>query len=361
MIASGQVDELTDTRIVSSINLIEGSMELKLHSSLLGRLRGSTNQGERELMEEVLSALQKALIPDCPELIELQRKSIINDAVDRIMPLGQKKKLVILPDNPILRVDPTVLPNPRLVQKAEYAEILEGMGECLRKKGRKEGILNAEGDPNEALKEVVSYLYEELKNVAATLDAREVVPVLLAYQEANTRRGESLRFTIPTRLACFGDREDFVETLTKEHRDQYDVDLANRFLIEYVAASLHRGSQPLSLDSYDRLLALASQSINWGMLSESVHFQLVDIEVSILASGRLGFDRSPFESVYRSFFSNFIGGLITRSARNFDSQWNSPRMEGDGDSNHPATNREMDEAFKDEFGLVAHRTKRASE
>jgi len=325
-------------------------MRIALRSLLLTRLHRADNQGERELVWELLLHLRDSLQADHPALGELLSDSKIQEAVDAIAPLSEKKKLILLPLNRLPELDGTDLPRFRPVQEADYAELLDGVGEHLQVQGWKEGDIPKE-KRNTALNEAVDYLYRKLEKLIATLDGAELLPTLLAYQEASIREVFGRRFTVPTRLACFGQREELVRKLVKEIPAADEANLANRFLIEYVAARPPSGSRCFSLEVHDQLMALALEIINWGALSDTVHFGLADVDLSILPSGRLGYDHEAVLRAQRTVMSSHLGGFISEAQRTFASHWNTSPRTG-ASAVPPPEADQLDQAFAGEFGLT---------
>ena len=325
-------------------------MRIALRSLLLTRLYRADNQGERGLVQEVLLHLRNSLQTDHPAVGELLSDPKIQGAVNAIAPLSEKKKLILLPLNRRQELDPTDLPRFRPVQEADYAELLDGVGEHLQAQGWKEGDIPKE-KRNDVLNEAVDYLYRKLEKLVATLDGAELLTTLLAYQEVSTREVFGRRFTVPTRLACFGQREELVRKLVKEIPAADEANLANRFLIEYVAARPPSGSRRLSLEIRDQLMALALEIINWGMLSDTVHFGLADVDLSVLPSGRLGYDHETVLRAQRTFMSSHLGGFISEAQRKFASHWSTSPRTG-ASAVPPPEADQLDQAFAREFGLT---------
>jgi len=336
--------------VISSMERTGAGMRITLQSSLLTRLYKADNQGERELVQKLLLHLRNFLRTDHPEVGEMLSDLEIQNAVNAIAPLSEKKKLILLPLDRRRELDPTDLPKFRPVQEADFAELLDSVGEHIRARGWKEGDIPKE-KRNTVLNEAVECLYRKFEEFVATLDGAELLPNLIAYQESSTREMFGRRFTVPTRLACFGQREELVKKLMKEIPAADEANLANRFLIEYVAARPPSGSRHLSIEIRDQLMALALEIINWGMLSDTVHFGLADVDFSVLPSGRLGYDHEAVLRAQRTFMSSHLGGFISEAQRTFASHWDNLPKDGTSAVPPPEAD-ELDQAFAGEFGLT---------
>ena len=144
------------------------------------------------------------------------------------------------------------------MQDAEHADILDTLGEQLRARGWQQGAISSQ-NVTEVLREGVEILFGELEDLVSTLHTEELTPTLVAYNEAMTRELAMRQLTVPTKLACFGDEAGLVEQLSRQLPEVYSTNTANRFLVEYVSARPPSGHRGLSLEIYDRLVALASQ------------------------------------------------------------------------------------------------------
>src|SRR5207249_5336003 len=130
-------------------------------------------------------------------------------------------------------------------------------------------------DRDRVMNDVVSYLFGELQRLIAH-QTPNFLRALITYQEAITRELYSVRFSLPTRLLCFAQDPEMIHRFTKEHSKASLANTANRFLIEYVAAQPPQGNANESLESYDRLIALAAEIAEMGMLSDYLHFQIIE-------------------------------------------------------------------------------------
>jgi hypothetical protein len=344
------VEQNEQDAMISSVELIGHVMRISLRPTAIKNWYKADNQGERKLIQELFLHMRETLEPDYLEVGKMLSDVKIGEAINAIAPLGQKKQLNFLPIDRHRELDPTNLPKFRAVQEVDLAELLDIVGEYLQARGWKEGDIPKE-KRNAALNQVVECLYRKLEAFVATLDGAELLPNLIAYQESSTREMFSRRFTVPTRLACFGQREELVKKLMKEIPEADETNLANRFLIEYIAARPPRGNHRLSLEIRDQLMALALEIINWGMLSDTVHFGLADVGFAILPSRRLGYDHEAVLKVKQAFMSSHLDDFISEAQREFVKYWDAiPKREPK--NIHPREVNDLDRVFAGEFGLT---------
>lgn len=93
------------------------------------------------------------------------------------------------------------------------------------------------------------------------------------------------------------------------------------------------------------LLAITDCLLNWSMASDHIHNKIIDHELSILESGRIGIDKEAFDKVYNPFMKNKILEHLEHSISSFKSNFIlNQEKETDLDPIYEA-------AFKAEFGL----------
>jgi hypothetical protein len=295
---------------------------------------GEANDGERKLVRLLLAGVATISGVAIPSLDGL---------VDSIAPRGQKKKLLVLhaTTNPMLTQGP--LPRPRPVQNAQLSAVLDECGEHLSSI-REVGVVAA-GDRVDIVNEAVAFYFRRLEAEIARLSSNQLVETLVAHDESLIRQEEERLMTLPTRIACFGMVPGALEQLHKAMPSHVSSAVASRFLIEYIVAQPPQGSKVIDLETRDLLMALASEIVNRGHLSDALKFNLEDAEVELLASGRLGVSR---EGDYQKATSDFRAGHakdeLTSAQSRFGAYWSS-QVSTEG------VPLDLESAFRAEFGF----------
>ena len=117
--------------------------------------------------------------------------------------------------------------------------------------------------------------------------------------------------------------------------------------IEYVTAKPPSGKRIMSLEAYDRLVALASEIISFGQLSDTVRYSIANVNLSILPSGRLGIGRDQFQVAREAFLPVHAHGEIARAMRGFRRYWRAP----DREPEKSTLADDMNAATRAEFGF----------
>ena len=325
-------------------------MRVSIHASFLQHLAGPTNYGERELVAALLQAFAEVLSRDHTGGEQVLSADALVSAIDTYAPFGLKKKLILLPDNLLLNGNGSNLPRFRAVQEQDIESLIDWVGANVKFPTNQSAPDLTTAHKTKIINEAVHHFYEELRRVIATLNAKQLLTTLAAYNETNISETEMSRITTPTHFACFNDRQGLIEEWIELTSSQTNASAANRFLIEYVASSPPKGSQGLSLEVYDYLLAISNLICNWGMLSDFVAFGLADIGITQLPSGRIGFDRANFETARGRFMAMYAQAAVLETRETFSSLWRSAASERDGDTTPPEV-LEFDRAVKGELGL----------
>ena len=348
------VETIEQRPFIASYELREHvSLQLDLDSSFLYGIRTSDNAAERQLIGELFEILlsSQGNGGDSPTI----PPTSVTEVVNLVAPLGQKKKIVSIPPGTRVELDAVDIPTFRGVQEAEWGALLDGIGLHLTSNGMKQGPIPSP-QTNDVLKSIVEYLFTKLVATVSEYDSGDLINNLIMYQEAATRESVHRRFIVPTQLACFGHQTKMVDELSKSLPEVDTANLANRFLIEYVSAQPPQGTKIFSLETYDRLLAISSEIIQWGFASDLVHYELGDIELTMLGSGRVGRSESALQESRSAFLTGHITGFINASARRFTTSWNSSLHEIENDLPIPDDVQELNDAFRDETGLSLSET-----
>jgi len=328
----------------------EGRVFLKLSSPIIRSFIGADNAGERRFMQIVFRAIWQLTneLGDRPHSQVNER--VIQTMLDTHMPLGMKKKLLALSSHQVPQLDTRGLPSFRKVRHADENNLLDEMGEYLTSHGWKVGPIRNPERIAFLNEHVVPYLFKRLENLVSTLSPKGLLPWLISHHEAITKKLFFTQLTIPTRLACFSHHEKLVRSLSNELPEIHMVALAARFLIEYVTAKPPNGLRPMSLDVYDQLIAISSQIVNWAFDSDMIHYAIVNLEVSVLPSGRVGIDREKFLRARSAYLSEYAAGEIRRASRSFRHHWR--KLRGIEEENTKLKEGDStDEAAREEFGL----------
>ncbi|HII07744.1 MAG TPA: hypothetical protein HA349_10655 [Methanotrichaceae archaeon] len=337
-------EKLGDTPFEISSDSPNGIIDMKLQPSITFLLGNENNGGERQLMRQILIALMGFLPDNLSVNIPIE---IIDAVIDKHMPLGIKKKLLFINSGVAPDLDTRGLPTFRKLQKADINELLDELGNYLLSEGLNVGKIADEQRKNILNFKVVKFYYRELERLIASLQQEGLIEWLIAHHEAIISNLSVHKLTTPTRIACLESESNIVPLIRNEFEENTSAAVASRFIIEYVVARNPAGLRPMSYSVYDRLQAIAHHIINFGFMSDLIYYELADIKLNLLPSGRLGTERDQFEKARESYLPTFLAGEVVRRTRLFGHYW--------GTDNSVPEKTELanriDEAAKIEFGI----------
>lgn len=330
-----------------SSSYIDGKITFNIPFSSWVEFMGSKNEGERVMMKEILKSLNLVngiLITD----------EEINNIIEHHMPLNQAKMILISDSQQDLMIERRWLVKAFLLTDAEVEILLDELPSLIETKMTiPEKIINA--DEKKALfNTATTVLIEKLKKEIGVFNHEDLLISLLKLHEALVQKREYNKTIIPAQLLCFGGIETKVNEIHENEKNLVRTSVALRGLIEYLAAQPISGALSSSLDDIDRLLALMHEIVNYGFLSDAVHFKMDDPEVGKLPSGRIGISRDFFEEKLKPYSESNTKAEIDDYISNFENRFEiySPVDENDADPEIIQSIEELDEAFLKDWGIT---------
>jgi len=350
VIAADQWRNVSDPSPAATLAVVvadrnRGDLRVSVQPALSGSVAGPDNAGERALMVEILRGLRLFLPAQQRELLS---EEAISACVEKHAPLGPKKKFFTLNMSENPQLCPVSFSYRKLSEAAEN-RVLDEMGHYLSvEKGVKQGRLGDAKHQDTIIKDVVSWLYGRLQRNVATLAPEALLEWLISHHEAIVHEAAENRLHTTTTPACFGNEQRMLERLVERLPEFANARLANRLLIEYVAAKPPCGLRPISLTAHDELLAISSAIINLGSMSDLLHYEIADLEYEVLPSGRLGRNTRAFGGPRDLYMQQYAFGQLARAKRSFGRFW----MES-SDANRSSQEGEspMDCATRAEWGV----------
>jgi hypothetical protein len=264
---------------------------------LLPYLYGSDNEGERVLVGQMLAAFNQLLA--LRGLLQLSAATIAA-ILDEHVPAGMKKKIFMLDTADNLLADPRHLVAKRTVQEYDTSLVLDSLVPALQARGLCPpvgGIAAQQGKQQLTTNIVLEVLLPRLLLAARQFDQRDLLVKLLALNESLIYHREQLRIHTPSRIACFVSEEQQVEEVRENLELSSRTSIAVRCLIEHLSADQSDQGRHASTTDIDELVALMDQLMMWGSLDDQLHFGLFDIEMEILPTLRVGFEKKPMQDV----------------------------------------------------------------
>jgi hypothetical protein len=309
-------------------------------------LYGADNEGERELVRQLIAGFNAVL-----SLNGLAPIADIDRIIEANAPLGMKKKFFILDTNDNLLLDPRNLKGYRYVQDYDVSKVSDEIVPLLGTQCPPVGEIKTKKERNDLAQKIANeVLLNLLKDKLSKLNTTALLKRLIGLNESLIRKREELRIHTPTRIACFvsvkQQQADLKENLDKVNRTT----IAVRCLIEQIAAEPSAGTEPVSKTAIDELLAIMDQIISWGSTSDHIHFDLFDIKMGVLPSGRIGTEKNIFNEVFDPYYQSKSAENVTDAISTFNQVF--PQTAPSTGKDIP---KKLDDAFKTDYGVSLNR------
>lgn len=308
---------------------------------------GSNNQGERKMMKEVLKSLN--LIKDF---------SITDQQIDTVielhMPLNQAKMILFSDAQKDLMIEVRWLFKTFMLTNAEIEILLDELPGLIETKMEiPQKIIGVE-QKKALFNTAVNVLIEKLNQEIVVFNQQELLVLLLELHESVVQKREYNKTIIPAQLLCFGEIEVKEKEIYENEKKLTRTSVALRSLIEYLAAKPINGDISPGLDDVDRLLALMQEIVNFGFMSDAVHFKMDDPEVGKLPSGRLGISKDFLEDKLKPYALSNTKADIDDYISNFDNRFEiyTPNEQIEEDPEIIKSVEELDEAFLKDWGIA---------
>ena len=325
------------------VNSNDNEIELTIPPSIIPYLSGSDNEGERALLHNLLSGFDQLLTNRGLPRIE-GRISLI---VDQAAPLGPKKKIFILDTADNLLLDPSNLGEHRYIQSYDIGVVLDSLIPELGDLCPPEGDITDKAVKTKLTRDIVMrVLLPKLKATISQYDNETLLRRLVSLNESLIRKREDLRIKTPTRIACFVSVEEQTVDLQESLSKLNQTTIAIRCLIEHLAAEPSPGDKVISTTAIDELIAIMREIIHWGSLGDQIEYELFDVEMGILPSGRVGTNKKPFKEVFDPYHSSKSKENVQDALDTFEQAF--PQHEPVEGTDVPEN---LDNAFNEEFGL----------
>jgi len=290
-------------------------------------LESQHNFREKELMVLLLE-----------QLSQFTTKQFNNERINAVFANPLKKKIYSLDfeTNPYLK--PMDLDTRRIPVECED-ELLNEIGYYfIRDKNLKAGKLD-DDKKVEICNEVVSYLYKKLCSEVQQLNSQYLYE-LVCYDLEKVMYAMMLkqrRFALD--ITCHPEHSD---EITNDFNEINKSSIALKFLMEYITAQPPNGDKILGELDYEYILSVCSAIIDWARNSDLFNYKIINSDMDILKSGRIGIDKAQIEKLA---FLNTISNTkrLNENSNPFIEKFTQENLlSGSPD--------DLDEAFLDEFG-----------
>lgn len=300
---------------------------LEFNSAFAELTEVADNRAERLFLETLLVALNavfkqvnRGKTLGSPEIIR-----IVNTAA----PLGRKKKLTIFNSVRDVRQLGNHLGRTRYLRSYQTnrildelvgsvsPEIISGLDKITVKAEKLKFIGHL------IFKVLIPRLRERLKPI----DSEVLLARLIGSYEKLVHKKKVQEVNVPTVKYCYPDLYDtYLEEVHKNNSDINQAAIAHRCLIEFISAEQRTGSNDISDELLDELLAVMITIVDLGIIDDQLFFDLSEDHLAILSSGRIGFQRHFMQDFIQPYQHQQVDNLLTSFHADFDDFFPDPEM-----------------------------------
>lgn len=312
-----------------SIMVQNNKLFLKIGAKPVASLSEKSNHFEKQLMEIILASILN--LSD----LDPQSEKILNSKFSN--PLKKKVFCIDPLDKPYLKPIHNGLF--RIVPVECTEKLLDELGDYLKEiKKIPLGKINDDNKVN-LCNDIVDYLFNKLTNDIKCYNCTYIAKRLCFDLEVIMYAMMLKQMRYSYDIACYPEK---IEIIDKEFFNINKSSLAMKFLLEYIAAEPHKGKKIIDEMEYEYLLAICSLIIDWSQKSDLYQYKIINSEMIMLDSNRIGMDKTAEKALNRINTSASVKKLRVNSNPYIEKYYPEKILSIVPD--------ELDTAFIDEFG-----------
>ncbi len=269
------------------------------------------------------------------------------DIISQIAPIGLKKMIHFISTDDNLSLDPRNTNGVRFIQEDSLQLLMDQIVPLLGSQCPSIGEIETKQDKIRFTKDIViSVLLPLLKTKLSKINSNDLLKDLIQLNEDFIHNNATFKLRLPSRIESFQNLENTHEEIIESTKKRDKTTLAVRCLIEHCAAESTCGTDVISDEIKDELISIMSLIIFWGGVGDKIKYDLFDIKLSILESGRIG---TNTEEIVGNFFDNFSQKKSNEMIEDVKVKYfyNDPLKE----KNDPNVYKRLDEIFQNDYGV----------
>jgi len=326
------------------------AVELEIQADLITHLINSGNGGEKFLISELLD-----LIGELMEQLKLGDRLNVQELealLSSAMPLSKQKMILITEASSNPRMAEVDVRSPRFIQSSEISYIMHHQVSWLEHPKSIPKKLGTSVEKIKLLNGLVKIHFNKLIEMIHLFPTNGLLVFLMRKHESVIQAREKGKLTYPTLEACYGHYYDVFQEFSKGESDMVATSLALRSLIEFAACEQSLGSQIPNDDDVDLMLALMSELINYGSMSDMIHYGIFDPGMGLLPSGRIGIEQTFGDTTMSSFKREVYLEEVEGYRSSFERHFAREKIQAKAQrGDNPYFDR-VDDVFQEEWGIT---------
>lgn len=295
------------------------------------------NEGERELMKDCLNALLG------------NNKGA--DLVDKYIPISKAKMFISYSIDPLSMSNPVGHLEPLLLTEASQQRMCEELPIWMAENGKDfSGELTSKDAKVQALQDIVDVCFKKVKQMVAEYDYKFLLRMAVWHYDTLIWKREHDKVHNPAQILCFGRDEKRMLDIRKSELRLTRSGLGLRCLIEFLAAQPYEGgTREVGDYELEYLATIMCEVVTYGSCCDMVKFDIADMRVGHLPSGRFGINHDEFEEKLSAFQIAYneenMDGLVRKFPEVFKEKEQGEQKKED------TLLKKMDDAFRLDWGV----------
>lgn len=316
---------------------ISNGVRVEIASNAVEFMMRPDNGGEREMMKDCLNALFG--------------NNRGTDLVDKYIPQNEAKMFISYEIDPVSMSNPTGHLEPLLLTEASQQRMYDELPIWMAENGKDfTGELTTKEDKIRALQDIVSVCLAKVKQVISAYDYKFLLRMAVWHYDTLIWKREHDKVHNPAQILCYGKNEKRMQDIRKSEMRLTRSGLGLRCLIEYLAAQPYEGgTREIGDYELEYLATIMCEVVSHGSCCDMVMFDVADMRVGHLPSGRYGINHNDFEERLAAFQVAYneenVDGLMRKFPEFFKEK--EPNIQKQEDK----FMQKMDAAFKEDWGI----------
>lgn len=328
-------NDIKENLIILS-NVSDKEINFRISKYLMSLANQKNNEADRLLMNEILKLMGILLEKNSLEntLTKERRCEIVNKKA----PLGLKKYILIYTSGNVMNIP--VKNQIRLLQEHNVQLVMDDLANKVQCEFDHNQKLTKE-QSLELSHQIVDYLLDCIKKEIVKYDWDDLIQkLILNYENILFNRSYSSTNNIYS-LNIYDNPSSILKDIVTDDHELDKLGLSTRTLIEILSAEQNFTSTiKISNESFDNLMALSYNYIEYALGSDYIHYEHVDFEIMPLESGRIG-TKTKLNDIFETFRTNRTLEHVTNLSTNIH----------ENNGREKLSDKE-DDAFESEFGIT---------
>lgn len=312
-------------------------IHMTISNNAIKTMIGPNNSGERQLIAACVNALTRNDYGDV--------------LVNKYMPVNMAKMIISYEIDPLSIANPTDLLYPLLLSNASKNKFLDELPQWMIEAGVDfSGKLQTQQENEQALHNIVTVCLERVKEMISQYNYEHLLRIAIWHHDTLIWKREHDRIYNPAQVICFGKDQIREQEIGKAELQLTRTDIGLRCLIEYLAAQpYNRGSKIIGDYELEYILTIMCEVVSYGSMCDLIHFNVSNMTVEHLKSGRYGIYHDEFEHKLFTFQVAYNEENIENQLLHFPFTF-APTKNEDEHTNDKLIN-DTNEAFFKDWGI----------